>query len=62
LIKGNGEPWTIRQLLMVCTGGYIYKFTVALLMTPIIYMVHYFIEKYLGEDLAREMKERAART
>jgi hypothetical protein len=60
LVKGNGEPWPVKQLLMVCTGGYLYKFVVALLMTPIIYLVHNIIERYLGYELATEMKRKAA--
>ena len=60
LVKGNGEPWSIRQLLTVCAGGYLYKFTVAILMTPVVYGVHNIIEWYLGETLAREMKAKAA--
>ncbi len=59
LVKGNGNPWPLKQLLMVCTGGYLYKFVVALLMTPIIYLVHNVIERYLGDELATEMKKRA---
>ena len=60
LIKGNGEPWSIKQLLTVCAGGYLYKFTVAILMTPVIYGVHSLIEWYLGEELAAELKAKAA--
>lgn len=60
LVPGNGEPWPVQQLLTVCTGGYIYKFCVALLMTPVIYLIHEMIERYLGHELAAEMKKRAA--
>ena len=60
LVKGNGEPWSVKQLLTVCAGGYLYKFTVAILMTPVVYLVHNAIERYLGHELAAEMKERAA--
>ena len=60
LVKGNGEPWPVRQLLTICTGGYIYKFCAALLMTPVIYLVHQLIEKYLGHELASEMRKKAA--
>jgi queuosine precursor transporter len=60
LVKGNGDPWSIRQLLTVCAGGYLYKFTVAILMTPVIYLVHNLIEWYLGEELAAELKAKAA--
>jgi queuosine precursor transporter len=38
----------------------LYKFTIAVLMTPVIYGVHLLIEKYLGKELAEEMKQRAA--
>jgi uncharacterized integral membrane protein (TIGR00697 family) len=62
LVPGNGDPWPVRQLLMVCAGSYIYKFSVAILMTPVIYLVHYLIEKYLGHDLSEALKERAANT
>lgn len=36
--------------------AYIYKFVVAILMTPIIYLIHWLIERYLGKTLAGEMK------
>ncbi|NJN35168.1 MAG: queuosine precursor transporter [Saprospiraceae bacterium] len=57
LVPGNGEPWSITQLLTVCTGGYLYKFFVAVAMTPVVYGVHNLIERYLGADLAAEMKK-----
>jgi queuosine precursor transporter len=60
LVKGNGDPWSLKQLLTVCAGGYLYKFTVAVAMTPVIYLIHDGIERYLGKDLAEAMKQRAA--
>ena len=60
LFAGNGEPWSLNQLFTVCTGGYLYKFTIAVVMTPVIYGVHDLIERYLGKELATEMKRRAA--
>jgi uncharacterized integral membrane protein (TIGR00697 family) len=41
--------------------AYMYKFLVAVLMTPVIYLVHGIIERYLGHDLAKNMKEAAMR-
>ncbi|MNR64342.1 hypothetical protein D3C85_1869570 [compost metagenome] len=41
--------------------GYTYKFVVALLMTPILYVVHAIIDRYLGKDLAHRMIKMAAR-
>lgn len=54
-----GDPWSLQQVLVTGTGNYIYKFVVALLMTPVIYLVHAWIEKYLGHSEANEMKKAA---
>lgn len=56
---GQGDPWSLQQVLVTGTGNYIYKFIVALLMTPVIYLVHGLIEKYLGHSTAAEMKKAA---
>jgi uncharacterized integral membrane protein (TIGR00697 family) len=56
---GQGEPWSLHQVLVTGTGNYIYKFAVAILLTPVIYLVHAWIEKYLGKDLAADMKRSA---
>jgi queuosine precursor transporter len=39
--------------------GYTYKLTVAILCTPLIYLVHGWIEKYLGKEKAAAMKQAA---
>jgi len=59
LVKGQGKPWPFDQLIAICLVNYIYKFIVALLLTPVIYSVHGWIEKYLGHDKAAEMKKAA---
>jgi queuosine precursor transporter len=56
---GQGEPWSLHQILVTGTGNYIYKFVVAMLLTPVIYAVHFYIEKYLGKNLATQMKDAA---
>jgi uncharacterized integral membrane protein (TIGR00697 family) len=55
----QGDPWSLHQILVTGTGNYIYKFAVAVLLTPVIYLVHAWIEKYLGHDKAAEMKRAA---
>jgi hypothetical protein len=59
LIKGQGQPWPFDQLIAICIVNYIYKFLIALLMTPVIYLVHAWIERYLGHDQAAQMKKAA---
>jgi len=57
--SGQGDPWTMQQVLITGTGNYIYKFFIALIMTPVIYLVHGLIEKYLGKETAADMKKEA---
>ncbi|RYY65592.1 MAG: VUT family protein [Chitinophagaceae bacterium] len=56
---GQGDPWSLQQVLVTGTGNYIYKFVIALIMTPLIYLIHAVIEKYLGKPKAAEMKNAA---
>lgn len=56
---GQGEPWSLHKVLVTGTGNYIYKFVIAIVLTPVIYLIHGWIEKYLGKNLAAEMKEAA---
>jgi len=41
--------------------NYTYKFIVAILMTPILYLVHIVIDRYLGKDLAHKLIKMAGR-
>lgn len=41
--------------------NYTYKFIVAILMTPILYLVHSIIDNYLGKDLASRLVKMAGR-
>jgi queuosine precursor transporter len=59
-IQGAADKqWTFSQVMVTGTGNYIYKFVVALLMTPVIYLVHGWIERYFGGSLAANMKKAA---
>ncbi|MDH5397464.1 MAG: queuosine precursor transporter [Cyclobacteriaceae bacterium] len=40
--------------------NYFYKFMVAIIITPFLYLAHYLIDNYLGKELAGEMMEDAA--
>ncbi|MCB9034031.1 MAG: queuosine precursor transporter [Chitinophagales bacterium] len=55
----TGNPWAFSLVLTICIGNYIYKFIVAVLLTPVIYIIHNIIEKYLGEELADDLKKDA---
>jgi hypothetical protein len=54
-----GAGWPIVLVLAIGTLNYIYKFILAIILTPVIYLMHYLIDSYLGKDLATELKELA---
>ncbi|WP_316767056.1 queuosine precursor transporter [Pedobacter frigiditerrae] len=53
--------WSWQMVAAIGLVGYTYKFIVALLMTPILYLVHGVIDGYLGKDLAHRMIKMAGR-
>jgi uncharacterized integral membrane protein (TIGR00697 family) len=59
LFGGLIEPWPWSRLLAVATVQYTFKFIMAVLMTPVIYLFHSWIDRYLGHEVAKEMKARA---
>jgi conserved hypothetical integral membrane protein len=54
-----GNNWSWAQVLAIGCMNYIYKFTLAIVLTPLIYLAEHRIEKYLGHDLAHKMKRAA---
>jgi queuosine precursor transporter len=58
-VPGQGAPWPLDQLIAICIVNYIYKFSMAVLLTPVLYLVHGVIEAYLGKEQAAEMKRAA---
>ena len=57
--NNQGQPWSLNLVLTICIGNYIYKFFMALALTPVIYLVHNRIENYLGHEQAATMKKAA---
>jgi uncharacterized integral membrane protein (TIGR00697 family) len=49
--------FTWQQILAFGMMNYIYKFTVAIILTPLIYFVEKRIENYVGHDVAHDMKQ-----
>lgn len=40
--------WTTADWISTSLNSYLYKFFVAIALTPIIYLAHYYIDRYLG--------------
>jgi len=55
-IFGN---WPLTQVLAVGIINYIYKFTTAILLTPLLYLAHSAIDRYLGKEHAEELANEA---
>ena len=49
-----------QQILAIGITNYLYKFTVAILLTPLIYGGHFIIDKYLGKENAEKLSEESA--
>lgn len=56
-IFGN---WDLSQVIAVGIINYVYKFSVAILLTPLLYLGHGLIDRYLGKDLAEKMMKEAS--
>lgn len=52
--------WSLSQIIAVGIMNYIYKMTVAILLTPLLYVGHGIIDRYLGKELTEEMIDEAS--
>jgi uncharacterized integral membrane protein (TIGR00697 family) len=51
--------WTMDQVLSVANTNYWYKFAAAILFTPVLYLAHFLIDKYLGQAETTELQREA---
>lgn len=49
--------WTINQIAAIGLMGYLYKVLAAIVLTPLLYVVHAIIRSYLGDELAMQLRE-----
>lgn len=54
-----GAGWPLKLVIGIGIVNYIYKLSVALLLTPALYGVHRIIDLYLGKELAESMMREA---
>ncbi|MCB0844092.1 MAG: queuosine precursor transporter [Bacteroidetes bacterium] len=54
------QRWTIPQVIATGTVNYVYKFLMAVVLTPAIYLAHWIIDKYLGKELSEKLMAQAA--
>lgn len=60
-VNANGTDfvWPFKLFIAVGIVNYCYKFLVAIVMTPVVYLVHFLIERYLGVETASALKKAA---
>jgi uncharacterized integral membrane protein (TIGR00697 family) len=51
--------WSMGLFFAVGIVNYVYKFQMAIILTPVLYLVHYAIDAYLGHDVAYQMRHQA---
>jgi len=51
--------WSLEQVFRVGLVQYIYKVLLAIALTPLIYLVHIAIDKYLGKETSEILIEEA---
>lgn len=57
-----GPIWGWQRVLAVGLVNYSYKLTMAVVLTPLIYLAEARIEKYFGKDLTKQLKAEAMGT
>lgn len=56
-----GAGWSFAQVTVIALLNYLYKALLALILTPVLYLVHWAIDWYLGPQTAAHMIETAAK-
>ena len=55
-----GAGWDLTLVLAIGVVNYIYKFFVAVFLTPLLYVLHYLIDLFLGKELSDKLIKEAA--
>ena len=55
------QSWPIPQFLAVGTVNYLYKMSAAIALIPLLYLMRWAVERYLGMDGAAQLRAEAAR-
>ncbi|MCU0364380.1 MAG: queuosine precursor transporter [Ignavibacteriaceae bacterium] len=56
-----GAGWDLSLVLAIGIVNYIYKFAVAIFLTPLLYVLHFLIDLYLGKELSHKLIEESAK-
>ena len=54
-----GAGWDLKLVIVIGIMNYAYKFLIAVALTPLLYIIHYFVDRYLGKETAHKLMEEA---
>jgi queuosine precursor transporter len=54
-----GAGWDLKLVLVIGLVNYIYKFLIAVFVTPLLYLIHSLIDTYLGKELSEKLQKEA---
>jgi uncharacterized integral membrane protein (TIGR00697 family) len=54
-----GKGWSYQRVIAICLVNYSYKFVMAIVLTPLIYIIERAIDNFLGDKTANAMKQAA---
>ncbi|MFN6945628.1 MAG: queuosine precursor transporter [Cytophagaceae bacterium] len=50
----RANPWNMEMIFKIGTNNYLFKIGIAILLTPLLYIAHHFIDRYLGISRGKE--------
>jgi uncharacterized integral membrane protein (TIGR00697 family) len=56
-----GAGWDLQLVLAIGMMNYAYKFLIAVTLTPVLYIIHFLVDSYLGKETAHKLMEEAAK-
>lgn len=54
-----GQGWSYQRVIAICLVNYSYKFVMAIVLTPLIYLVERRMERYFGKETTLQLKQAA---
>jgi len=55
----GSQPWSLADAFSVSMTNYVYKFVIAVGSTPVLYLVHGAVDRYLGKETAEALVHHA---
>ena len=55
-----GAGWDLKLVFAIGIMNYAYKFLIAVALTPVLYIIHYLVDLYLGKEAAHKLMAEAA--